>query len=172
MTFQVRQSLHRAKTGDGSLGSITFSGNVIAGSGQFVAESSGQLYLNGSNTYAGMTLLGGNEAGEAFSGTINFNNGNSFGASEIVFSAFGSGGTLAAEGTTAITIPNSVIVSNTTTNIFIGNAAGVTYSGNWTIGTNMFTFGTGPTPGLLSISSPEPSTAHLISPCLVPVPLA
>lgn len=152
MTFQVRQGFSAANTSDGSLGSIIFS-NVIAGSGQFVAESSGQLYLNGSNTYAGETLLGGNAAGEVFSGTINFNNNSSFGASEIVLSAFGNGGTLAAEGPSPIAIPNSVIVSNTTTNIFIGNAAGVTYSGNWTLGTSKFTFGTGPAPGLLDIIS-------------------
>jgi len=136
---------------DGSDGYLTIN-NVIAGNGQLVPESDGQIYLNGVNTYSGGTQLGYTD--NAFSGIINFNNGSSFGTGPITLSSLGNGAALVAEGgTAAINIPNAVSVTTAVTNNFVGTTAGVTYSGNWTLGGNLLTFETGNTAGKIDIIS-------------------
>ncbi|MGD0260161.1 MAG: autotransporter-associated beta strand repeat-containing protein, partial [Verrucomicrobiota bacterium] len=119
----------------GDPGSVTFN-VVVAGpsNGGICAESgAGQTYLNMANTYSGGTYLG--YSGSAFSSGIwNFNNNASFGTGPIYFLNC-TGGALAVEGTLAITIPNAVTMyqaANATCNI-VGNPAGVTFSGPWTL---------------------------------------
>ena len=139
------QGIYAYNASDGSLASITIN-NVIAGSGQVVAEGAGQIYLNGVNTYSGGTQLGFS-ATQAFNGIVNFNNSSSFGPGVITLTTNGNGGALVAEGTSAITIPNNFTLANSTTNNFVGTVAGVTYSGNWSLGANLLNFETGNTAG-------------------------
>ena len=150
MIIQSDQGFATGNSSDGSQG-ITTINPVIAGTGEMVPQGNGLIYLNASNTYSGATQLGYTHG--SFTGTIHFNNGSAFGTGAIVLDSFGNGGTFAVEGSAPITIPNSIIVSNNTTNIFIGNTAGVTYAGKWTLNSSQFTFGTGSTPGLLDIIS-------------------
>ncbi len=144
------QGFYMVTAVDGSLADITIS-NVIAGGGQVVPEGYGQLYLNGTNTFAGGTQLG--YTGVPFSGILNFNNNSSFGTGTITLSTLGNGAALVAEGASAITISNPVTVAGATTNNFVGNPAGVTYSGNWSLGANPLTFLTGNTAGNIDIIS-------------------
>jgi fibronectin-binding autotransporter adhesin len=103
-----------------------------------------QLYFNGINTYTGGTAIGfGSAYPNYFNSIANFNNSNSFGTGTITLTTFGNGSALAAEGSSAITIPNNFTLSANVTNNFVGNAAGITYSGNWTMGANRLTFETG-----------------------------
>ncbi len=113
----------------------------LTGTGQLVAESSGQLSLEAANTYSGGTLLG--FSGAAFSGLINFNNASSFGSGTITFQSLGNGGALVLEGASAVTIPNAVTVSSSSTNNIVGNTAGLTFSGNWSLGANTLFVGSG-----------------------------
>jgi autotransporter-associated beta strand protein len=143
---------------DGSTASMTIS-NMIAGTGQVVPENYGQLSLNGANTYTGGTQLGWPTA--PFSGTVYFNNNSSFGTGKITLSSLGTGAALAVEGTSAITIANAVTVTNATTNTIIGNPAGVTFSGAWTL-TNGLTLGSGgATNNLVTISGAISGSAYL-----------
>ena len=57
------------------------------------------------------------------------------------------------EGTSAVTVPNPVTVASATTNNIVGNAAGLTFSGNWSFGANLLTLGTGATAGNQTIIS-------------------
>jgi autotransporter-associated beta strand protein len=115
--------------------------NVIAGipTAGLCAEGSGQVYLNGTNTYTGNTYLG--YSGASFgSGIWYFTNTDSsqptictsFGVSNIVL-ANCVGGALVAEGSAAFTVTNPVTVyqeAAATMNI-VGNMAGITFSGPW-----------------------------------------
>lgn len=150
MTITNDQGFATFNSSDGALG-VTIISNEITGTGEVVPQQNGQLFLNGTNSYTEGTQLG--YAHGSFQGTINFNNNSSFGTGPIVLSHYGNTGTFAVEGASAITIPNSIIVSNTTTNTFIGNAAGVTYSGKWTMGTSLLTFLTGSASGTTDIIS-------------------
>ena len=114
---------------------------VIAGNGVLYPEGNGQSYLDGANTFTGGTILG--YPGVPFSGTVNFNNGSAFGVGTITLSSDGTGGTLALEGTSAVTVTNPVTVGAATTVNIVGNAAGLTFSGNWSMGGNLLTLGTG-----------------------------
>src|SRR5581483_6280438 len=116
---------------DGSQAFMTIS-NVIAGIGQAVPEGYGQLSLNGANTFSGGTALG--YTGNPFTGIINFNNNSSFGSGTITLQSLGNTAALVAEGTSAINIPNAVTVASATTNNIVGNTAGVTFSGPWSLG--------------------------------------
>lgn len=150
------QGFYVIQAGDGSAGNLTIS-NVIAGTGQFTAESgpytAGQIYLNGTNTFSGGVQLGYPPASVAWTGVIYFNNSASFGTGPITLQSTGSGSAFVAEGTAPIAIANPVTVASSTTNNFVGNAAGVTYAGNWTLGGNSLTFLTGSTAGNVDIIS-------------------
>ena len=124
---------------------------VIAGSGQLYPEGDGQSYLHGANTYTGGTTLG--YPGVPFSGTVNFNNGSAFGVGTITLSSDGNGSSLALEGSSAVTVTNPVTLASTTTNNIVGNAAGLTFSGNWSLGGNVLTLGAGGTAGNQTIIS-------------------
>ncbi len=106
----------------------------ISGSGaQLIPESSGELDLNGANTYTGGTAIGfaGNTM---FNGTINFNNSAAFGTGPVSF-AFCPILTLGVEGGSAVNIPNAFSNTQTTalTCTINGNPAGLTFSGPWNL---------------------------------------
>ena len=135
------QALDVINASDGSKGYLTIN-NVIAGDGQLVPEGNGQSYLYGANTYSGGTQLG--YQGNDWNGIVNFNNGSAFGSGTI--SVWSSGGALVVQGTSAITIPNdfSFIWTNASPNLnLVGNAAGVTFSGDWALGSKTATIGSG-----------------------------
>ena len=113
----------------------------INGSGQVTPESSGQLFLEAANTYTGGTLLG--FSGSPFSGIVNFNNASSFGSGTITLQSLGSSGALVLEGASALTIANAVNVTGNTTNNIVGNTAGLTFSGPWTLNANTAQIGSG-----------------------------
>lgn len=104
--------------------------------GIVVLEGAGQIFLNGISTYASGTDLG--YSGASFTGIVNFSNSASFGTGVINISN-SSGASMVVDVSTPVTIPNPVLVNaegaNTSLNI-VGNAAGVTFSGNWSLGTN------------------------------------
>ncbi len=125
------QAMDSKNGSDGSTAFLTIS-NTIAGDGQAVPEGNGQIFLYGTNTYSGGTALGFSSV--PFSGIVNFNNDSSFGTGGITLQSVGTGGALVASGAAAINITNSVTVASATTNNFVGNAAGVTFSGPWSLG--------------------------------------
>jgi len=100
----------------------------IQGAAQMVIERNGQLYLNATNTYTGGTQLG--FASAPFTGTVFINNSASFAAGRITM--FSSGGTIALQGTAAVTLPNPVSAAPVSLDI-IGNPAGLTFNGTWTL---------------------------------------
>lgn len=100
----------------------------ITGAAQMVIEGNGQLYLSASNSYTGGTQLGITSA--PFTGTVFVTNAASFAVGRIAM--FSSGGTIALQGNTAVTLPNPVTTAAATLNI-IGNPAGLTFSGPWTL---------------------------------------
>ncbi len=100
----------------------------ITGSCQLIPEHTGKLYLNGTNTYTGGTQFG--FSGGSFTGTVYVNNSASFGTGALTM--YSAGATIAVQGTAAVTIPNSVVTAAVNiTNI--GNAAGLTFSGPWSM---------------------------------------
>lgn len=115
-----------------------------------VVEGGGQLFLNGSNTYTGGTDIG--YSGTSGTGIVNFNNGSAFGTGPIIFSNC-TLGAFAVEGSAAITIPNSLSVNAKTGFNYnlVGNAAGVTYSGNFALGTNSPVIGSSPSGNATSL---------------------
>ncbi|PWU11447.1 MAG: hypothetical protein C5B50_23310 [Verrucomicrobia bacterium] len=166
------QGFDMLNSSDGSLGQIIINVPIVDGSyasattGQLVTEGNGQIYLNGANTYSGGnfgigtggTLLG--YSGASWSGIVNFNSNQSFGGGNIVVirgnqAAFGA---LVAEGSSAISIGNGVDWSQSTTNKpwlnMVGNAAGVTFTGGWTLGGNQCNVGSGGSGNLITISGP------------------
>ena len=124
---------------------------TIAGNGQLYPEGNGQSFLNGTNTFTGGTTLG--YPAVPFSGTVNFNNGSAFGTGPIALTNTGTGGALVLEGTAAVTVTNPVSVGSATTNNIVGNAAGLTFSGNWSMGGHLLTLGVGSTAGNQTIIS-------------------
>jgi autotransporter-associated beta strand protein len=144
------QALDVHNASDGSLGVLTIN-NVIAGNGQLVPEDDGQAYLKGVNTYSGGTQLG--FQGNDWNGIVNFNNGSSFGSGTIT--VWSSGGALVVQGTSAITIPNdfNFIWTNAAPNLnLVGNPNGVTFSGDWALGSKPATIGSGISGNLVTIS--------------------
>ena len=102
-------------------------------------ESTGQVYLNGTNTFPGNFQLG--YSGALFSGIVNFTNtlgskSASFGTSTIIVTNTGRQVcALVVEGSGATTVTNAITwagpnaSSNTNQVNFVGNSAGVTFSG-------------------------------------------
>jgi autotransporter-associated beta strand protein len=152
------QAFDSDNSSDGSLGLLAIN-TVIAGNGQLVPEGNGQTYLNGANTYSGGTALGYSTV--PFSGTLNFNNGSAFGTGAITLQSVGTGGALVAEGTSAITITNSVTVASTTTNNIVGNSAGVTFSGPWSLSAAVSLGSGGAAANLVNIAGVISGTAAL-----------
>lgn len=144
------QALDSVNSSDGSLGLLRIN-CTIAGDGQLFPEGNGQSFLRGTNSYTGGTQLGYSTV--AFTGILNFNNGSAFGSGPITLWNHGTGGALAVEGTAAVTVPNDVIVASATTNNIVGNAAGLTFSGDWDLGANLLALGTGAAAGNQTIIS-------------------
>ncbi|PWU16966.1 MAG: hypothetical protein C5B50_12250, partial [Verrucomicrobia bacterium] len=186
--LSAAEGFNASTSGDGVQGQLTINVPIVDGSyatglpaaptGQVVAEGNGQLFFNAGNTYRGGsnapsfpygnggTLLG--YYGSSWSGTINFNNSQSFGMGSIAlmrgYSA--SFGTLAVEGASAITIPNTVDFSQSLSNApflnIVGNTAGVTFSGNWTLGNKAVNLGSGGAANnLVIISGPITGTGSI-----------
>jgi autotransporter-associated beta strand protein len=144
------QALDSVNSSDGSVGLLRI--NVeIAGDGQLFPEGNGQSFLRGTNSYTGGTQLGFSTV--PFTGTVNFNNGSAFGSGTITLWSHGNGGQLVLEGAGAVTVPNDVAVTTATTNNIVGNAAGLTFSGDWSLGGNLLTLGAGGTAGKQTIIS-------------------
>ena len=143
----------------GDPGSIIIN-TVMAGSGIITAQGSGTLGLYGVNTLTGGIELG--YSGASFNGIVGFNNSASFGTG-LINMLNGSGSALVAQGTSAITIPNN-FANNTagaTLNV-VGNTAGVTFSGPWSLGANALSVGSGGAAGnLVKISGVVSGTAGL-----------
>ncbi|PWU16564.1 MAG: hypothetical protein C5B50_13290 [Verrucomicrobia bacterium] len=173
------QGFSTANSSDGSIGQVVINVPIVdasfasATTGQIVAESSGQIFLNAANTYsggsfgigAGGTLLG--YSGSPWSGIINFNSSQSFGTGNIALrrgysAAFGA---LVAEGTSAITIPNkldfSQALSNTPYLNIVGNPAGVTFSGPVDLGTKAMNLGSGGAANIVIFSGVISNTGSL-----------
>jgi autotransporter-associated beta strand protein len=132
------QGLDPVNASDGSLGIIRIN-CVIAGDGILYPEGNGQSYLHGANTFSGGVTLGYNS--NPFKGIVNFNNGSAFGTGPITLWNYGNGGALVLEGTSPVTVTNNVQVTAATTNNIVGNPAGLTFSGNWSMGANLLTLG-------------------------------
>jgi autotransporter-associated beta strand protein len=124
---------------DGSVANIIIS-NTIAGpaNGGLAIEQTGTLSLFGTNTYTGGTYLG--YSGDGLGGIANFNNSASFGTSTNPVYLLNCGsattyGALVVAGNSSVTIPNPFInYLGTTTGLnIVGNTAGVTFSGSWTL---------------------------------------
>src|ERR1051325_473598 len=125
---------------------ITDAPSQPAGTFQTAGTSSAQVFLNAANTFSGgfnvnSTLL------------VNFNNASSFGAGPINWNSGGSGGAFVAEGSSAITIPNNFVVNAAYGYNLAANAAGITYSGNWSLGANTISLGCGGGTGFLDTLS-------------------
>jgi fibronectin-binding autotransporter adhesin len=127
----------------------------ITGPGSLVPENSGQCYLNAANTYSGGTSLGFSSV--TWSGIVNFNNANAFGTGpiKVIRGWASSKGALVVEGSTAINITNTFDWSGSLSNPphlnIVGNTAGLTFSGPWTLGGKAVNVGSGGT-GLIIIS--------------------
>src|SRR5580765_1025483 len=129
-----------------SSGGFTTISNILAGTGTLQNGGTGQLFLNGVNTFSGGMNV-------AATGLINFNNPSSFGTSTINWNSGGSGGAFVVEGSSAITIPNNFVVNATYSYNLVGNAAGVTYSGNWNLNGNTISLGSGGSDNNMNILS-------------------
>ena len=148
------QALDSIINADGSVGYLRIN-CVIAGDGELFPEGNGQSFLHGANTYTGGTQLGYDDANgpNRFNGIVNFNNGSAFGTGTITLWTYGNGGALVLEGSSAVTVPNPLSVTSAATNNIVGNAAGLTFSGNWSLGGNLLTLGAGGTAGNQTIIS-------------------
>ena len=118
---------------DHSVAALTIS-NVVAGGATagVCAEGSSQVYLYGTNIYSGGTFLG--YINTSYNGIWNFNNSASFGTGPI-YLLNTPGGALVDTNSTALTLTNPVIMYNAvaqSVNI-VGNPAGITFSGPWTL---------------------------------------
>src|SRR5205085_7464347 len=71
----------------------------------------------------------------------------------ITLWSHGNGGALVLEGSAAVTVTNPVTVTSPTTNNIVGNTAGLTFSGDWSLGANLLTLGAGGTSGNQTIIS-------------------
>ena len=108
-------------TYNASLGSTTI-GVPITGVGPVEAESSGALILTATNTFTGGFYIGG-------SGGVSFSNNAAFGTGPISWLA---AGFIQPDGTSAYNITNAMTNAAVVETI-AGNAAGVTFSGPWTL---------------------------------------
>ncbi len=108
---------------------------VLGGTGSIQPEGGGQLFLNATNTFSGGLNMATGGA------LVNFNNPASFGTGTMTLSS--SGGALISEGTTAFTVTNNWTATTTANENLVGNAAGITWSGNWNLGANTVSLGSG-----------------------------
>ncbi len=145
-SLNLVSGLQAADTGGSNLDPTSIA-VPITGSGGLAVEGDAQLFLNVANTYSGGTQLG--FPGADFTSILNFNNGSVFGTGKITM--YSSGCALAVEGNNAINVTNPVVAANVNLNI-VGNSAGLTFSGPWSLGTNVLTLGSGATGNLVIIS--------------------
>ena len=97
---------------------------VISGPGQLWPEGGNGLVLNGSNTYSGGTMLDGG-------GGVSFGNNAAFGTGPIYWNI---GGFIQPATTAAFNIANTMYHTNNLIETFAGNTGGVTFSGQWVLG--------------------------------------
>ena len=143
----------------GSDGGTTTVDVPLTGPGQVALEGSNQLYLNATNTFTGGISLG-YQGGSAFTGTLNFNNASAFGTGPITTVSTGNAGSFAVEGTSPLSIANSVTTSNVNLNI-VGNRAGLTFTGPWTLnGTTII--GCGGNGNIINISGAIGGTGGMV----------
>lgn len=132
----------------GAQGFYTASGGTtiidvpISGAGGVEPESSGSIYLNGTNTYTGGTTLGG-------SGIVYFTNGNAFGTGSMTIAA--NSAMVLNQQSYPVVITNAVTAGTYTAN-FVGNSLGLTFSGPWSLGSAHASIGSGGTGNLVTIS--------------------
>ncbi len=115
----------------GADGGTTTIAVPMTGPGQVALEGSAQIFFDATNTYTGGTFFG-YPGVTAFTSTVNFNNGRAFGTGPLEMTASGAGSTMTVQGTLPVTITNSFIATHVTFNIN-GNAAGLTFSGPWSL---------------------------------------
>jgi autotransporter-associated beta strand protein len=132
----------------GSDGDPTILNVPIIGVGPLEPEGGDQCYLNASNSYTGGTILGQ-------TGIVNFNNNYAFGTGAITMSA--TGGALVIEGSAPLTISNAVTAAAVNLNI-VGNPAGLTFSGPWSLGATSPNVGVGGTGNLVIMAGPISGT--------------
>ena len=144
------QALDAHNASDGSIANLRI--NVaITGDGQLFPEGNGNSFLHGTNSFTGGTTLGYSTV--SFNGFVNFNNPFAFGIGPITNWSHGNNGTVALEGTAAVTVTNPVYVTTACTNNYIGNTNGLTFSGDWSLGANLLTLGCGTNAGRQTIIS-------------------
>ena len=139
------QGFDAVNASDGSLAYIRLLMNM-AGDGRLYPEGNGQSYLYGTNSYSGGTELGFHST-NAFNGTLNINNNNSLGTGDLTFTTFGKTAAIVLAGSSAVTITNPLFVASATTNNVVGNAAGLTFTGDLALSNFLFAIGTGSTAG-------------------------
>lgn len=145
-SLNLASGLQAADTGGSNLDPTTIY-VPITGPGGLAIEGGAQLHLEVANTYSGGTQLG--FPGADFVSILNFNNGSVFGTGKITM--YSSGCALVVEGAAPINVTNPVVGANVNLNI-VGNPAGLTFSGPWSLGTNILTLGSGATGNLVIIS--------------------
>ena len=127
------QGFYIIQASDGSAGNLTIS-NVIAGNSLIAAEcganTPGQIYLDGANTWSGGFSLGYGPASVPWTGIVNFGNNSAFGTGTLILQHVGSGAALVAQGASAYTIANPVDVPSSTTNNILATRGGVTFRRN------------------------------------------
>ena len=143
-----------ATSSDGSIAYVRM--NVpMTGAGILCAEggsAGGGIWLNTNNTYTGGTALG--YSGASFFGVIDFNNSASFGTGPIlVTNSTGSALVLDASVTTALTVTNAwnIGAANQRINL-VGNPAGLTFSGPWSLNANTVVLGSSGSGNLVVLS--------------------
>jgi fibronectin-binding autotransporter adhesin len=154
-------ALNVGNSSDGATGWIIFS-NVLAGSGNLIAEGGGQAFFRATNTFSGGFQTG--YSGSSWFGILNFNNPYAFGTGpiKIIRGYSGSAGALLAE-TDGLTLTNTVdwsgALSNAPYQNIVGTApAGLTFSGPWTLGNKSVNVGSGGSGNLVTIAGPITGT--------------
>lgn len=143
---------------------------TLASAGALCFSGAGSLYLNGINTYASGTMLGYISVED--DGTLYVTNADpnqptictSFGTAAIGISNC-VGAALVAQGTSAYSITNAVTVFNRgiqSINLVAPTGAPLTFSGPWSLGTNVLLVGAGPSGNVIIISGIIGGTGGII----------
>ncbi|EEF62267.1 autotransporter-associated beta strand repeat protein [Pedosphaera parvula Ellin514] len=134
----------------GDPGSVTIN-NAMTGPGTVTPEGSGQIFLHGTNSYTGGVSFG--YAGASFIGILNFSNSVALGTGNIGISN-SPGGALVLEGSSAMTITNTVSGGIVSSLNIVANPAGLTFTAPWTLGGVPLSIGAGGSGNLVTISGP------------------
>jgi autotransporter-associated beta strand protein len=159
-SFIVSNNAAMATGGSGPPSGTTIIYIPFTGPGSIVPQGGGgNLYLRATNTHTGGVFLG--FTGLSWTSVLNFNNPAAFGTGPINLENTGSAtgvGALLLEGSAAVTVTNPVTVVSLPAvaaphlNI-VGNPAGLTFSGSWTLQTNV-SLGSGVIGSPVTISGP------------------